>query len=52
MTFLVLQEDVRMRKLFEGLVWRLELMGRSRAAAELMRQGYHEEAKRLILGDK
>jgi len=30
----------------------LESAGRARAAAELSRQGYHEEAKRLMLESK
>ena len=30
----------------------MESMGRARAAAELHRQGYHEEAKRLMLENK
>ena len=34
-------------------VWAFgESAGRARAAAELSRQGYHEEARRLMLGDK
>jgi len=28
-----------------------ESAGRARAAAELSRQGYHQEARRLMLGD-
>jgi hypothetical protein len=33
-------------------VWAFgESAGRARAAAELSRQGYHAEAKRLMLGD-
>ncbi len=33
-------------------VWAFgESAGRARAAAELSRQGYHQEAKRLMLGD-
>ena len=33
-----------------GLIAMGEQAGRSRAAAELSRQGYHDEAKALILG--
>jgi hypothetical protein len=29
-----------------------ESAGRARAAAELSRQGYHQEARNLMLGDK
>jgi hypothetical protein len=33
-------------------VWAFgESAGRARAAAELSRQGYHQEARRLMLGD-
>jgi len=32
-----------------GLMWRLELLGRAKAAAELSRMGYHEQAKTLML---
>ena len=34
---------------FIGIIAFGESAGRARAAAELSRQGYHEEAKRLIL---
>jgi hypothetical protein len=34
---------------FVGIIAFGESAGRARAAAELSRQGYHEEAKRLIL---
>ena len=34
---------------FVGMIALGESAGRARAAAELSRQGYHEEAKRLIL---
>ena len=37
------------KKMFEGLMWRLELLGRAKAAAELSRMGYHEQAKELML---
>jgi len=35
--------------MFIGIIAFGESAGRARAAAELSRQGYHEEAKRLIL---
>ena len=35
---------------FIGMIAMGEQAGRSRAAAELSRQGYHAEAKALILG--
>jgi hypothetical protein len=37
------------QRLFETIKQWFELMGYSRAAAELARQGLHEEAKRLML---
>jgi hypothetical protein len=49
MTFLELQEDAVMRKLLKGVWWRLELMGRARAAAHLSYMGHHDAAKNLIL---
>jgi hypothetical protein len=36
--------------IFVGMIAMGEQAGRSRAAAELARQGYHNEAKALILG--
>jgi hypothetical protein len=36
--------------IFVGMIAMGEQAGRSRAAAELSRQGYHDEAKALILG--
>ena len=35
--------------IFVGMIALGESAGRARAAAELSRQGYHEEAKRLML---
>jgi len=35
--------------IFVGMIAMGETAGRARAAAELSRQGYHEEAKRLML---
>ena len=35
---------------FIGMIAMGEQAGRSRAAAELSRQGYHDEAKALMLG--
>jgi len=35
---------------FVGLIAMGESAGRARAAAELSRQGYHQEAKNLMLG--
>ena len=37
---------------FENFVEFFERVGRARAAAELSRQGYYEEAKALMLNDK
>ncbi len=37
---------------FVGLVAFGESAGRARAASELSRQGYHDEAKALMLGPK
>ena len=34
---------------FDNFIAFFESVGRARAAAELTRQGYHEEAKRLML---
>jgi hypothetical protein len=36
--------------MFVGLIAMGESAGRARAAAELSRQGYHQEAKNLMLG--
>ena len=36
-------------KLFKGFINFFESVGRARASAELSRQGYHEEARRLML---
>ena len=38
--------------LFVGIIALGESAGRARAAAELSRQGYHEQAKRLMLESK
>jgi hypothetical protein len=38
------------KRMLKGLVRNLELMGRAKAAAELNRMGYHEQAKELMLG--
>lgn len=37
------------KKMFKGLIWRLELLGRAKAAAELSRMGYHDQARSLML---
>jgi len=37
------------KRFWRGLVWRLELLGRAKAAAELNRMGYHDQAKNLML---
>jgi len=37
--------------MFAGLIALGESAGRARAAAELSRQGFHDEAKALMLGD-
>jgi len=37
---------------FVGLIAFGESAGRARAASELSRQGYHDEARALMLGDK
>ena len=37
------------KKMFKGLMWRLELLGRAKAAAELSRFGYHDQARALML---
>ena len=38
-----------LKKFARGLIWRLELLGRAKAAAELSRMGYHDQAKALML---
>jgi len=38
-----------LRNAWRGIVWRLELLGRAKACAELSRMGYHETAKNLML---
>jgi hypothetical protein len=38
------------KRMLKGLFWRLELLGRAKAAAELSRMGYHDQAKELMLG--
>ena len=38
-----------LKRMFKGLMWRLELLGRAKAAAELSRFGYHDQAKELML---
>jgi len=37
------------KRFWRGLLWRLELLGRAKAAAELNRMGYHDQAKNLML---
>ena len=37
---------------FENFIEFFERVGRARAAAELTRQGYYEEARRLMLEEK
>ena len=37
------------RNFWRGFVWRLELLGRAKAAAELSRMGYHDQAKELMM---
>ena len=37
------------KSFLKGMINTFEIMGRSRAAAELHRQGYYEEAKALML---
>lgn len=39
----------KLENAFESFVEFFERIGRARAAAELTRQGYYEEAKRLML---
>jgi len=38
--------------MFKRLVVWFEHIGRMRAASELARQGYHQQAKRLMCGDQ
>jgi len=33
----------------KGVSWRLELLGRAKAASELSRMGYHNQAKELMM---
>lgn len=37
------------KNFFRGVMWRLELLGRAKAAAELSRFGYHDQARALML---
>lgn len=39
-----------LKRFVKGFLRYTETVGRARAAAELTRQGYNEEAKRLMLG--
>jgi len=39
-----------LKRFLKGFLRYTETVGRARAAAELTRQGYNEEAKRLMLG--
>ena len=41
-----------LRKFYRGLVISQEIMGYSRAAAELARLGYHQEAKNCMMKAK
>jgi hypothetical protein len=36
-------------KVWDGIVHHAEIVGTARAAAELTRQGYHKEAKNLMI---
>ena len=38
-----------LKNFWKGVAWRLELLGRSKAAAELSRMGYHDQAKELMM---
>lgn len=38
-----------LKKIGSGIVYAAEVQGYAKAAAELSRQGYHEEAKEIIL---
>lgn len=39
------------KRFWNGLIESQMRMGRARAAAELARMGYHEEAKKVMLGE-
>ena len=39
-------------KFFTGMIGMFESVGRARAAAELARQGYHEEARAIMLREE
>jgi hypothetical protein len=41
----------KLERAFDNFIDFFERIGRARAAAELTRQGYYEEAKRLMLED-
>jgi len=38
-----------LKNCWKGLMWRLELLGRAKAASELSRMGYHDQAKSLMM---
>jgi len=38
-----------LKHFWEGLMWRLELLGRAKTASELSRMGYHDQAKNLMM---
>ena len=38
-----------LKNFWKGLMWRLELLGRAKAASELSRMGYHDQAKELMM---
>jgi len=50
MTYTVNPIGRALKGLWNGIIESQLRMGRARAAAELARMGYHEEAKDLILG--
>jgi len=38
-----------LKNFWRGLMWRCELVGRAKAASELSRMGYHDQAKELMM---
>ena len=38
-----------LKNAWRGILWRLELLGRAKACAELCKMGYHDTAKNLML---
>lgn len=51
MTYTVNPIGRALKAFWNGIIESQMRMGRARAAAELARMGYHEEAKRIMLAD-